>query len=58
MTPGDCRALARVCAELLDDEPSASGSEPLPPATCDAGSRRRRALTSIQSLYEAVRVSR
>jgi glycosyltransferase involved in cell wall biosynthesis len=58
VTPGDPRALARVCAELLDDLPE---RERLGIAAAVDVRRRfapERALTSIQSLYEAVRVSR
>jgi glycosyltransferase involved in cell wall biosynthesis len=58
VNPGDPRALARVCAELLDDEPERRRL-----GAAAAGDVRRRftpgrVLTSIQSLYEAVRVSR
>jgi glycosyltransferase involved in cell wall biosynthesis len=58
VAPGDAGALARVCAELLDDAPERRRL-----GSAAAGDVRRRfaperAVTSIQSLYEAVRVSR
>jgi glycosyltransferase involved in cell wall biosynthesis len=58
VTPGDSAALARVCAELLDDAPE---RERLGSAAASDVRRRfaaERMLTAIQALYEAVRVSR
>jgi glycosyltransferase involved in cell wall biosynthesis len=58
VAPGDAAALARVCVELLDDPAQRQRLGTAAAVDVRARFSAGRALTSIQALYEAVRVSR
>lgn len=58
VTPGDSAALARICAELLDDEAERRRLGSAAAADVRRRFAAERMVTSIQALYEAVRVSR